>query len=141
MFDFVNHCFLLQILRKFGFGIDLFSSIKTTFTNQVPCIIKERKATKYFKLERGTRQGDPILVYLFILVLELFFIFVINNPKVKSLNIFKHEFLYTAYGDDTTFFLKDRKSITELMSKLNTFSNFSELKPYKTKCKITVFMF
>ena len=77
------------------------------------------------------------MVYLFIIVLEIFFIFVINNPKVKSLNIFKHEFLYTAYADDTTFFLKDRKSIIELMSKLNTFSNFSELKPYKTKCEIT----
>ena len=28
-FDSVNHCFLLQILQKFGFGIDFVSSIKT----------------------------------------------------------------------------------------------------------------
>ena len=28
-FDSVNHCFLLQILRKFGFGIDFVSCIKT----------------------------------------------------------------------------------------------------------------
>ena len=33
--------------------------------------------------------------------------------------MFKHEFLYTAYADDTTFFLKDRKSEIELMSELN----------------------
>ena len=52
------------------------------------------------------------------------------------MNIFKHEFLYTAYADDTTFFLKDRNSIIELMSELNTFSNFSGLKPNKTKCEI-----
>ena len=63
-------------------------------------------------------------------------IFVKNNPKVKGLNIFKHEFLYTAYADDTTFFLKDRNSIIELMNELNTFSNFSGLKPNKTKCEI-----
>ena len=35
-------------------------------------------------------------MYLFVLVLEIFFIFVENNPKVKGRNIFKHEFLYTA---------------------------------------------
>ena len=73
---------------------------------------------------------------MFTLALEIFFIFVKSNPKVKGLNIFKHEFLYTAYADDTTFFLKDRNSIIELMSELSTFSNFSGLKPNKTKCEI-----
>ena len=52
------------------------------------------------------------------------------------MNNFKHEFLYTTYADDTTFFLKDRNSIIELMSELNTFSKFSGLKPNKTKCEI-----
>ena len=73
---------------------------------------------------------------MFILVLEIFFIFIKNDPKVKGLNIFKHEFLCIAYADDTIFFLKDRKSIIELMSELNTFSNFSGLKPNKAKCEI-----
>ena len=73
---------------------------------------------------------------LYLLLLEIFFTFVKNNPKVKGLNIFNHEFLYIVYADDTTFFLKNRKSIIELMSELNTFSNFSGLKPNKAKCEI-----
>ena len=72
---------------------------------------------------------------MFILVLEIFFTFVKNNPKVKGLIISKHEFLYTTYADDTTFFHKDRNSIIKLMNELNT-SNFSGLKPNKTKCEI-----
>ena len=52
------------------------------------------------------------------------------------MKIFRHECLYTAYADNTTFSLKDRKSIIELMNELNTFSNFSGLKPNKTKCEI-----
>ena len=125
----------MQILRKFGFGIDFVSWIKTILNNQESCIINGGKTTKYFKLERGARQVDLISAYLFILVLEIFFIFVENNPKVKGLNIFKYKFLYTAYADDTTFFIKDRNSIIELMNELNIFSNISGLKPNKTKCE------
>ena len=90
----------MQILRKFGFGIDFVSWIKTILNNQESCIINGGKTTKYFKLERGPQQGDPSSTYLFILVLEMFFIFVKNNPKVNGLSIFKHEFLYTAYADE-----------------------------------------
>ena len=100
-FDSVNHWFLLKILRKFGFGIDLLSWIKTILKNQESCTINGGKTTKDFKLERGARQGDPISTYLLILALEIFFIFVKNNPKVKGMKIFRHEFLYTAYADDT----------------------------------------
>ena len=96
MFDSVNHGFLLQILQKFEFGIDFVSWIKTILNNQESCIINGRKTTKYSKLERGARHGDPILAYLFILFLEIIFVFVKNNPTVKGLNIFKHEFSCTA---------------------------------------------
>ena len=65
-----------------------------------------------------------------------FFIFVTNNPNVKGLNIFKREFLNTFYAVETTFFIRDRNSLIELISELNTFSNFSGLKPEKTKCEI-----
>ena len=115
-FDSVNHCFLFQILRKFGW--DFVSWIKTILKNQESWIINGGK-TRYFKLERSAWQEDPISSYLFLLVSEIFLHLSKNNPKVKGLKIFKHEFLYTAYVDDTTFFLKDRSSIIELMNELN----------------------
>ena len=62
--------------------------------------------TTYFRLESGARQGDPISPYLFILALELFFILIKSNKNIHGINIFNHDVLYTAYADDTTFFLK-----------------------------------
>ena len=38
-FDSVNNCFLLQVLRKFVFGIDFVSRIRTILNNQESCII------------------------------------------------------------------------------------------------------
>ena len=53
------------------------------------------------------------------------------------LDIFDKTFLYTAYAEGTTFFLKDTKSVIELMNIFNTFSKFSGLKPNKSKCEIS----
>ena len=85
--------------------IDFVSWIKMILENQESCIINEKKRTEYFKLERGVWQRVLISAYLLILVLEKIFIFVKNNPKVKGLNIFKREFFYTSYADDTIFSL------------------------------------
>ena len=44
--------------------------------------------------------------------------------------------MYTAYADDTTFFVKDKNSIVEIINTLNIFSEFSGLKPNISKCEI-----
>ena len=41
---------------------------------------------------------------LFILVLEIAFLFMMQNENIHDLNIFENSFLYTVYPDDTTFF-------------------------------------
>ena len=65
--------------------------------------------TPHFNLEKGALQGDSVLAYLFILALEVIFIFIKSNERIneniKGMEIFKHVFLYTAYADDSAFFL------------------------------------
>jgi len=123
-------------LEKFGFGKDFIKWVKILLKNQESCVINGGKTTKYFKLNRGTRQGDPISAYLFILVLKTVFVLIKTNQNIKGLNIFDNIFLYSAYADDTTFFLKDEKSVIEIVNTFEYFSQFSGLKINKTKCEV-----
>ena len=70
--------------------------------------------------------------YLFILALEV--LFFIEN--IKGTEIFKHVFLYTAYADNSTFFLRYIPSVKELINNLNQFDHFSGLKSNIKKCEI-----
>ena len=136
VFDSINYCFLIKVLEKYGFEKDFIKWIKILLENQELWIINGGATTNYFKLEKGTRQGDPISAYLFILVLEIVFLFPKESKNINGLDIFDKMFLYTAYADDTTFFLKDKTSVVELMNTFDTFSKLSGLKPNKSKSEI-----
>ena len=98
-------------------------------------MINEDVTKQCFKLEKGTLQGDPVSAYLFILCLEILFAIVKNNKDTKSLKILGNTFLYTAYANDTVFFLKTLGLIKELLNKISLFSSFSGLKLNLSKCK------
>ena len=59
------------------------------------------------------------------MVLEVLFILVKNNTCIEGLNIFDHIFLYSAYADDNTFFVKNVESIEEIIKVFILFSKFS----------------
>ena len=87
---------LVSALEKYGFKNDCIRSTKLLLKNQESCIINGGQTTNYFKLERDTKQGDPLSACLFILVLEIAFIKIKRNPNIKSLNVCNNDFVYTA---------------------------------------------
>ena len=117
-------------------SFDFASWIETSIWKQESCAINGGYTTHYFHLEREPRQGAPISACVFILALEVLSFLVRNNKDIKGLNIFDHLFLYTAYSDDTTFFLENKESIEELVKTFTLFSSFSGLKPNISKCEI-----
>ena len=105
VFDSLNHSFLLAVLKNFGFGTSFIKWISTILNKSESCVINSGKITQYFQLNRGAHQGDPISAYLFILVMEVLFTLIKNNEKVQGLDMLNYRFLYSAYADDSTFFL------------------------------------
>ena len=72
-FDSIDYYFLLAILEKYGLKESFLKWIENLLNNQESYIINGRITIDYFKLKKGTRQGDSISAYLFILVLEAYF--------------------------------------------------------------------
>ena len=120
--DSLHHTFLEAVLKKQGLGPYFIDCIKTFLKDQELRVINGGVTSQYFKLERGARQGDPISAYLFIICLEVLFIFIKENKEIKGLDIFGSEYLYSAYADDTTFFLKGLSSIRELLKVIISYS-------------------
>ena len=57
------------------------------------------------------------------------------NHKIRSVNIFQYTYLYTAYAGDTTFFLKNKNFIRQLMETFSTFPQYSCLKSNYEQCE------
>ena len=129
-FDSVDHSFLFATLEKFGFDSYFVDWIKVLLNKQESCVINGGVSTGYFALERGTRQGDPISAYLFIIVMEVFFTMIRNNPNINVLDILGLIYHLTSYADDATFFPKDINSVHEIF---NTFNLFSESRSAKLR--------
>ena len=68
--------------------------------------------------------------------MEVVFSLIKANPDIEDLQFFSHTFLYSACADDTTFFLRNEKSETEVIKTFNKFSLFPGLKIDNAKCKI-----
>ena len=80
----------------------------------------------YFALERGTRQGDSLSAYLFILAILL--IRVRDSELVGGIPVTDKEIKLDAYADNGRFFLKDLQSLYTILDITEEFGTFSSLK-------------
>ena len=87
----VSHTFIYKTLRKFGFCNDFVRWVQERHKNIESCVLKDGFSTGYFALKRGTRQGDPLAPYLFILVLEVLGNLVKNNTIIEGIKILNFE--------------------------------------------------
>ena len=76
--------FLLFALKNLVFGENFIHWINVLLNKQQSCLINEGFTSRYFNLEKGARQGDPILAYLLILASDVLFELIKNNDDKED---------------------------------------------------------
>ncbi|GJV56777.1 RNA-directed DNA polymerase, eukaryota [Tanacetum coccineum] len=69
-FDSVRWDFLVDVLKKFGFGDHWCNWIKSCLCSSRGSILVNGSPTSEFQFQKGLKQGDPLSPFLFILVME-----------------------------------------------------------------------
>lgn len=108
-FDLVDWTFLRSVLGKFNFGDSMIKWIQTFYTNITSCTINNRVTSRYFPVERGVRQGDPLSPYLFILCEEILACNIRQNENIEGIQLDHRQLKLLQYADDTSGLLKDKK--------------------------------
>jgi len=128
-FDSIEHNFIFATLNNFGFGEQFINWIRIMFNKTQSCVLNNGTATNFFDITRGTKQGDPISPYLFILAIEIMAIMIRENRDIKGFNLDKDTMLkILLFADDTTFFLQNPESLKKVLEDFSKFQLYSSLK-------------
>lgn len=103
-FDSVAWSFIDKTLAKFNFGEGIRKWVASFYSNITSCVCVNGQYSFWFKIERGTRQGDPLSCYLYLLCAEIMSIMLRKNADIKGISIGEIQVLLSQFADDTSIF-------------------------------------
>ena len=116
-FDRVNRCFLLDLLRAYGFGPQFCAWVRTFYKGASMQILLNGRLTTPIPLKRGVRQGDPLSPLLYVLCVEVLASLIRSSSGIEGFLLpgaSGRQARVRLYADDTTLVLKDLSSLTNL---------------------------
>ena len=127
-FDTIKWSFIIKSLQLFNFGKSFISWIQTVYKNTESTVMNFGNTCGFFKLSRGIRQGCPISPYLFIIAVEILACAIRNDTSIHGIRVDNTEFKISQLADDTSLFLKDFKSLNNVLKLVDEFYNVSGLR-------------
>ena len=128
-YDKVQHDFIWKTLDAFEFPKHFTNTIKTLYENGETVIIINRVISKPYKITRGVRQGDPLSCLIFNLAIQsLASMLQESNLSGFSINGEVDRLITTLFADDTTVYLSEGDSFTELQDILKKWCKVSGAK-------------
>ena len=136
-FDSISWKFIYNVLHFYRFSKEFISWIELFNSNIIAYIVQCGKLSDKISVERGCRQGDPILAYLFLLAAEILSMLVKRNKHIKGIMINEKEFKISQFADDTTLTLDGSQvSLQAALNTLEIYSSYSGLRMNKEKTKV-----
>ena len=99
-FDKIQHPFLIKTLQKAGIEGTYLNIIKAIYDKPTANIILNGGKLKAFPLKSGTRQGCPLSLLLFNIVLEILDTAIRAEKEIKEIQIGKEEVKLSLFADD-----------------------------------------
>ena len=104
-FDSIDHTFIYVTLRRFGFKDNFLNCVRLLRFNAESCVVNNGVSSEYFNLNRGTRQGDPLVAYIFILVMQIVSSIIKHDSNIEGILVNNEQIKMVLFADDSTFFL------------------------------------
>jgi exonuclease III/uncharacterized protein Smg (DUF494 family) len=129
-FDTIEWSFIYKCLEHLNYPKKFIDWIKTLYCDIETCVINNGNTTKFFKTEKGVRQGCPISPYLFIITTEMLNRIIKKNLHEDGIKDNKgNNYIITQFADDTSFALKNiNDSLHKLFDNLKLFGEICGLK-------------
>lgn len=105
-FDRVNHCFLFNVLEKFGFGARFINWIRACISEPWTAPLVNGRSASFFKATRGLRQGCPLSPLVFVIqasVLSFHLNKKLQEQEILGISIARgvHHINHALFADDT----------------------------------------
>jgi exonuclease III len=129
-FDSVDHKYLLDILRKYGFPPQYISWVKMIYTNLRANVMINGYISNVFHIERSVKQGDALSCALFVIAIDPLLRAIENDKRITPIklqinNADNVEIKSVTFADDITAFCTSADEIKYIIELYNEFSKYS----------------
>jgi hypothetical protein len=110
-FDKIQHHFMIKALSKLGIEGMYLNIVKPIYNKPTANIILNGEKLKPFPVKSGMRQGCPLSLLLFNIVLEFLARAIKQEEEIKGIQIGKETVEIPLFADDMILHLKDPKTL------------------------------
>jgi len=115
-YDRIDHGYLVHVLHHFNLPEPFIKTVQSLYGNAHTAAMVNGELSTNFRVTHGVRQGDPLSCLLFDLAIEPLACMLRSSPNLRGFSIpgITQKVIVTLYADDTTVFLSNTDSYTDL---------------------------